>query len=121
VACCPAGWCAVYEAGGCIKDAAAEAHKKGVHANFAAVHAAARALGGVPEMLSPSDFIAHGPDERAVILYAAFLCSRLLEVSKEERAAHVIQSAWRLGKAKAAGEAQDSRHRYLSQCMADTS
>jgi hypothetical protein len=35
--------------------------------------------------------------------YVAFLCSRLLEVSKEERAAHVIQRAWQQHKAKTAG------------------
>lgn len=67
------------------------------------VHRAAKALGGVPEMLSSKDFAEHGPDERAVILYVAFLCSRLLECSKDDRAAHIIQRAWRLSKAKTAG------------------
>jgi abnormal spindle-like microcephaly-associated protein len=65
-----------------------------VHRNFALLHAATSALGHVPEMLSSNDFLDQGPDERAVILYSSFLCARLLEVSKEERAAHVIQTAW---------------------------
>lgn len=54
-------------------------------------------------MLSSKDFAEHGPDERAVILYVAFLCSRLLECSKDDRAAHIIQTAWRQAKAKTAG------------------
>jgi hypothetical protein len=55
-------------------------------------------------MLSSKDFAEHGPDERAVILYVAFLCSRLLECSKDDRAAHIIQTAWRQAKAKTAGK-----------------
>jgi hypothetical protein len=54
-------------------------------------------------MLSAKDFAEHGPDERAVILYVAFLCSRLLECSKDDRAAHIIQTTWRQAKAKTAG------------------
>lgn len=57
-------------------------------------------------MLSAKDFAEHGPDERAVILYVAFLCSRLLECSKDDRAAHIIQTAWRQAKAKTAGKTQ---------------
>jgi hypothetical protein len=71
--------------------------------NFRVVHRAAKALGGVPEMLSSKDFAEHGPDERAVILYVAFLCSRLLECSKDDRAAHIIQRAWRQSRANTAG------------------
>jgi hypothetical protein len=54
-------------------------------------------------MLSAKDFAEHGPDERAVILYVAFLCTRLLECSKDDRAAHIIQTAWRQAKSKSAG------------------
>lgn len=36
-----------------------------------------------------------GPDEKAVVLFAAFLCQRLMEVSREERAAMVMQRLWR--------------------------
>lgn len=84
-------------------DDEAAATSRGVAANFKAVHRAAKALGCVPEMLSARDFADHGPDERTVILYVAFLCSRLLECSKDDRAAHVIQCAWRQRKANAAG------------------
>lgn len=71
--------------------------------NFRVVHRAAKALGGVPEMLSSKDFAEHGPDERAVILYVAFLCGRLLECSKDDRAAHILQRAWRQSRANTAG------------------
>jgi hypothetical protein len=90
-------------AGGELDDAAAETHRKGVARNFAAVHRAAKTLGGVPEMLSAGDCSEHGPDEKAVILYCAFLCSRLLECSREERSAHIIQRAWRQHKTNAVG------------------
>lgn len=62
--------------------------------NFDLLHSATRALGSVPEMLSWADFSHHGLDEKAVVLYVAFLSSRLLEVSQEERAVHTIQKAW---------------------------
>lgn len=83
---------------------------RGVAANFRAVHRAAKALGGVPEMLSAKDFAEHGPDERAVILYVAFLCTRLLECSKDDRAAHIIQTAWRQAKSKSAGAESATLH-----------
>ena len=100
----PGGWCAVFDASGCVDEGDGETHRKGVAKNFAMVHRAAKSLGAVPEMLSSKDFADHGPDERAVILYVAFLCSRLLEVSKEERAAHTIQCAWQAHKNRAVGK-----------------
>jgi hypothetical protein len=45
-------------------------------------------------MLSPEDF-ADGLDEQSVVLYVAHLCSGLLEISKEERAACIITQAMR--------------------------
>lgn len=42
-----------------------------------------------------SDILEHGPDEKAVVLFTAFLCQRLMEMSKEERAAMVMQRLWR--------------------------
>jgi abnormal spindle-like microcephaly-associated protein len=94
----------VFDASGCVDDGDGESHRKGVARNFGMVHRAAKSLGAVPEMLSSKDFADHGPDERAVILYVAFLCSRLLEVSKEERAAHTIQCAWQAHKNRAVGK-----------------
>jgi hypothetical protein len=87
-------------------DDEAMATARGITANFRTVHRAAEALGCVPEMLSSKDFAEHGPDERTVILYAAFLCSRLLECSRDDRAAHIIQCAWRQRKASTAGMAR---------------
>jgi hypothetical protein len=101
----PGGWCALFDAGGCVRDGSAERHRAGVARNFAAAHRAARSLGAVPQMLSAGDWAEHGPDERAVLLYVAFLCARLLETSREDRAAHVLQSAWREARARRAGEA----------------
>jgi hypothetical protein len=68
--------------------------REGVQRNFDLVHEAAARLGRVPEMLSASDF-AGGLDEQSVILYVAHLCSRLLEISKQDRAAAVITGAMR--------------------------
>lgn len=76
---------------------------KGIAGNYKAVHRAAKALGAIPEMLTSKDHAEHGPDERAVILYVAFLCSRLLDCSKDDRAAHIIQRAWHQYKSKIAG------------------
>lgn len=100
----PGGWCAAFDASGCVRGGAADRHRAGVARNFAAAHRAARSLGAVPEMLSAGDWAEHGPDERAVMLYTAFLCGRLLETSREDRAAHVIQTAWRDARARRAGE-----------------
>jgi len=99
----PGGWCALFDAGGCVRDPATDRHREGVTRNFAAVHRATRSLGAVPEMLSPGDWAEHGPDERAVMLYTGFLCSRLLNCSREDRAAHVIQSAWREARGQRSG------------------
>lgn len=36
-----------------------------------------------------------GPDPKVLISYLAFLCARLLDVSKEERAAFRLQQIWK--------------------------
>lgn len=63
----------------------------GVKSNLQLAQAAAQALGDVPPIMSAPGFLDHGPDEKAVIIFLAFLCARVLEVSKEDRAAQVIQ------------------------------
>nr|XP_016852621.1 PREDICTED: abnormal spindle-like microcephaly-associated protein [Anolis carolinensis] len=63
--------------------------------NFQLISAAVSHLGGVPEMIHHSDMSNTIPDEKVVIIYLSFLCSRLLELSKEIRAARLIQSTWR--------------------------
>ena len=70
--------------------------RAGVGANVTLVLATAARLGGIPPLLQPKDFTAaRSVDDRAMVMFLAYLCSRLLEVSAEERAAHVLQSMWR--------------------------
>ena len=74
-----------------------EMHGDGVGMNFAIVQRCVQKLGNLPHMVSKSDFYSHGPDERVVISFLSVLCSRLMEISCEERAALLIQSVWRHG------------------------
>ncbi|NXG70418.1 ASPM protein, partial [Baryphthengus martii] len=63
--------------------------------NFQLINAAVSDLGGIPAMIHHSDMSNTIPDEKVVITYLAFLCSRLLDLRQETRAARLIQSAWR--------------------------
>ncbi|XP_069645459.1 abnormal spindle-like microcephaly-associated protein isoform X3 [Haliaeetus albicilla] len=63
--------------------------------NFQLVNAAVSDLGGIPAMIHHSDMSNTIPDEKVVITYLSFLCSRLLDLRQETRAARLIQSAWR--------------------------
>ncbi|KAL8178197.1 UNVERIFIED_CONTAM: hypothetical protein K2H54_035587, partial [Gekko kuhli] len=63
--------------------------------NFQLINAAVSDLGGVPAMIHHADMSNTIPDEKVVITYVSFLCSRLLDLCKEIRAARLIQSAWR--------------------------
>ncbi|KAM9283802.1 abnormal spindle-like microcephaly-associated protein [Morus bassanus] len=63
--------------------------------NFQMVNAAVSDLGGIPAMIHHSDMSNTIPDEKVVITYVSFLCSRLLDLRQETRAARLIQSAWR--------------------------
>ena len=66
--------------------------KDGVRRNFSILAEKSAQLGGVPHLLPSVD--SH-PDERCVISFLSFLCSRLLDLSKEQRAACRIQAVWR--------------------------
>ena len=46
-------------------------------------------------MLKTSDMSNTIPDEKTVIAYLTYLCARLLGIRNEQRAATVIQLAWR--------------------------
>ena len=46
-------------------------------------------------MLRAADMSNTIPDEKVVITYVSLLCSRLLDIRHETRAARVIQRAWR--------------------------
>ncbi|XP_069718289.1 abnormal spindle-like microcephaly-associated protein [Phaenicophaeus curvirostris] len=63
--------------------------------NFQLINAAVSDLGGIPAMIHHSDMSNTIPDEKVVITYLSFLCSRLLDLRQETRAARLIQSAWR--------------------------
>ncbi|NXK98538.1 ASPM protein, partial [Formicarius rufipectus] len=63
--------------------------------NFQLINAAVSDLGGIPAMIHHSDMSNTIPDEKVVITYLSFLCSRLLDLRHETRAARLIQSAWR--------------------------
>ncbi|XP_053098954.1 abnormal spindle-like microcephaly-associated protein [Hemicordylus capensis] len=63
--------------------------------NFQLINAAVSNLGGIPAMIHHLDMSNTIPDEKVVIAYVSFLCSRLLDLCKEIRAARLIQSVWR--------------------------
>ncbi|XP_066411924.1 abnormal spindle-like microcephaly-associated protein [Molothrus aeneus] len=63
--------------------------------NFQLINAAVSDLGGIPAMIHHADMSNTIPDEKVVITYLSFLCSRLLDLRQETRAARVIQAAWR--------------------------
>ena len=52
-------------------------------------------LGGMPIMIKTEDMLNTMPDEKLIITCVSFLCSRLLELRREIRAAQVIQRFWR--------------------------
>ncbi|NXK25272.1 ASPM protein, partial [Arenaria interpres] len=68
--------------------------------NFQLINAAVSDLGGIPAMIHHSDMSNTIPDEKVVITYVSFLCSRLLDLRQETRAARLIQSVWRNYKLK---------------------
>ncbi|KJE98230.1 hypothetical protein CAOG_08226 [Capsaspora owczarzaki ATCC 30864] len=63
--------------------------------NFQVFEQKLHELGGVPLLLTSSDMTATMPQEKVVITFVSYLCTRLLEFSNENRAVSVIQSAWR--------------------------
>ncbi|NWV62496.1 ASPM protein, partial [Malurus elegans] len=63
--------------------------------NFQLINAAVSNLGGIPAMIHHTDMSNTIPDEKVVITYLSFLCSRLLDLRQETRAARLIQAAWR--------------------------
>ena len=88
----------VYSGKGWMERGTFKKHRAGILQNFGAVFSVMRALGGIPETISAMDFEEQGPDETAVILYVSHMCARLLQVSREERAALTIQRMWKIYK-----------------------
>ena len=66
-----------------------------VKANFTMMHECMSQIGGLPRMLSSSDFDSYGPDEIAVISFLSFVASSLMQLSREDRSATIIQRKWR--------------------------
>ena len=87
-----------------LDEAARQTHIAGVKSNLHLAQAAALALGDVPPILSAPGFLEHGPDEKATVIFLSFLCARVLEVSKEDRAAQVIQHFFRQRKSHKPGQ-----------------
>ena len=87
-----------------LDEVARQVHITGVKSNLQLAQAAAQALGDVPPILSAPGFLEHGPDEKAVVVFLSFLCARVLEVSKEDRAAQVIQHFFRQRKSHHPGQ-----------------
>ena len=52
-------------------------------------------LGAVPVLIRPSDMINTIPDEKVTTTFLAYFCARLLDLSREIKAARVIQFFWR--------------------------
>lgn len=78
-----------------LDEPARKAHVAGINANLRLACDAAQALGDVPPVLAAPGLLQHGPDERSIIIFVAFLCARVLEVSKEDRAAQRLQHCFR--------------------------
>lgn len=64
-------------------------------------------------MLSGEDWEVAGPDEKAVFGYVAFLAARLLEASKDDRAALTLQRLWRARQRRSAGNSA-TEHLFIS-------
>ncbi|NXX37153.1 ASPM protein, partial [Nicator chloris] len=79
--------------------------------NFQLINAAVSDLGGIPAMIHHADMSNTIPDEKVVITYLSFLCSRLLDLRKETRAARLIQAAWRNYRLKRELKLSQERHR----------
>lgn len=84
-------------------------------ANFELVTSAVKFLGGVPPIITGEEFShSEGADERAVALFVAFLCHRLLETNREHRAAMVIQRRWRQRGQRRPGMAREHLHMWIA-------
>eukprot|EP00729_Bicosta_minor_P016864 gene16864-29307_t len=71
-------------------------------ANFRLLANKVKQIGGIPILAFSSDMSDTIPDEKVVITYTTYMCSRLLDLSLDDRAAHTIQSAWRAFKSRLA-------------------
>eukprot|EP00795_Rhopilema_esculentum_P010190 gene10190-18862_t len=63
--------------------------------NFGLFCEKVKEIGPSPAMILTSDMSNTIPDEKVVVVFLSFLCSRLLDLREEIRAARCIQLAWR--------------------------
>ncbi|CAL4066042.1 unnamed protein product, partial [Meganyctiphanes norvegica] len=63
--------------------------------NFATFIGKVIDLGGVPILIKASDMVNTIPDEKVTAMFLGYLCTRLLDLSAEIKAARIIQMAWR--------------------------
>ncbi|XP_077968525.1 uncharacterized protein LOC120344825 isoform X2 [Styela clava] len=68
---------------------------KNEKSNLKLVQNAAYEIGGIPNLLRMDDICNTIPDDKVVKLLVSFLCTRLLDISIEDKAARTIQIAWR--------------------------
>jgi len=63
--------------------------------NFKCLFSKVNELGGVPILISTGDMSNTIPDEKITVTFIAYLAARLLDLSREIKAARTIQLAWR--------------------------
>ncbi|KAH7621985.1 hypothetical protein Ndes2526B_g02810 [Nannochloris sp. 'desiccata'] len=88
--------------------------EQGIRSNFAALQTAVETL-HVPMIVTADDFLSvGGADHRAVTLFTATLCHRLIESNREHRAAMVIQRRWRQRGSYRPGTARQHLHSWIA-------
>jgi abnormal spindle-like microcephaly-associated protein len=72
-----------------------EALKENEKQNFKLLLSKVSELGGVPVLITPTDMTNTIPDEKVTATFIGYLAVRLLDLSREIKAARTIQLAWR--------------------------
>lgn len=106
---------------GIFKSSTSTAHQgtaadieQGIRSNFATLQTAADTI-NVPMIVRADDFLSDGgADQRAVTLFIATLCHRLIESNREHRAAMVIQRRWRQRGSYRPGTARQHLHSWIA-------
>merc|ERR1719233_141726 len=78
-----------------VDSACYEAYIDNEKSNFKLLFSKVSELGGVPILISPGDMSNTIPDEKVTATFIGYLAARLLDLSREIKAARTIQLAWR--------------------------
>eukprot|EP00090_Calanus_glacialis_P044436 TRINITY_DN7927_c0_g1_i1.p1 TRINITY_DN7927_c0_g1~~TRINITY_DN7927_c0_g1_i1.p1 ORF type:complete len:1819 (-),score=663.72 TRINITY_DN7927_c0_g1_i1:83-5539(-) len=78
-----------------VDPACYEAYIENEKANFKLLFSKVSELGGVPILITPGDMSNTIPDEKVTATFIGYLAARLLDLSREIKAARTIQLAWR--------------------------